>query len=207
MSNPTFRPAYNHEPDRKSPTFCVDALKAYANTERKRDESGTVNCATFRMFNRACGVIATESKIRKTLVYPGLRELGRRQRYADMKAGNPDVLWQLHELVEPSMQAFPAIREYAENGGSLFPERRTVTYRINLNAIEEAKKTSEGMGVEMSELNLFDALSGLELLVQTDPLYDQLKDDPDIKWSIRRLEEIRENMMGKISVLERLCGR
>lgn len=201
-TKPTHREAYDHQPDRKTPDFCVEQLKTYANTPRTREDSRKVNCATFGAMDQACRIITQVSKIPATKVYPGLREIGYTVRYADMKAHNPDALWELAEITDKCMDMLdPGLMPYLASSNGLFEETHTVAYRINESSIEVAKKDALSAGVKISELNLFNALSGLELLTQTDPNYALLLNHLYISECLSKLDFIRRRLDAKRSTL------
>jgi hypothetical protein len=152
--------------------------------------------------DKACHIIAQVSKISATKIYPGLREIGYTMRYADMKAHNPDALWELAEITDQCMETLdPGLIPYLISSNGLFEGTHTVAYRINESSIEVAKKNAVLAGVKVSELNLFNALSGLELLIQTDPNYALLADHLYISECMSKFEFIRRRLEAKRSTL------
>ena len=197
------REAYDHEPARKDQDYCIGEMKEHARLVRTRDESGMMRCATFDEFDEACETIGRLSKISRTKVYPALRHIGYRVRYTEMKQGSPDALYELGDLIQLGWDSGKrGLRPFLRMSTGLFTNVRVVSYRAMLTTIGETETTAELAGVKLSELNLFNALSGLELLTQTDPDYYMLIDELEIKESIQKIESIRTRLIEKTDVLK-----
>ena len=144
----------------------VETMKEYAQTSISEEDAGRMRCCTFEAFEYVCHIIATRMGIKYTKVYPALRVLGYNWRYHDMKTGNPDILYEMGTVVKQSkMGDNPGLLPFVTNSDGLFREGKVIQYRIAKTAIEQASDLAEECGVRLSELNLFDALQGLYVLV------------------------------------------
>ncbi len=120
-----------------------------------------------------------------------------------MKQGSPDALYELGDLIQLGWDSGKrGLRPFLRMSTGLFTNVRVVSYRAMLTTIGETETTAELAGVKLSELNLFNALSGLELLTQTDPDYYMLIDELEIKESIQKIESIRTRLIEKTDVLK-----
>ena len=55
---------------------------------------------------------------------------------------------------------------------------KSVNFRIHSDAIAIAAKDAQASGVKVSELNLYNTLEGLKLLVDNEPDYILMRDEP-----------------------------
>ena len=201
------REAYDHTPAQKPPDYCINLMKAYASTKRTRDDSSVVRCATFEEFDGACELIEIVSTIPFTKVYPALREVGYNMRYTDMKNSNPDALWDLGDVVyRCKLLRDDGLKPFLKMSRGLFTNTVDASYRMSTPTIGETGTWARKAGIKISELNLYNALSGLELLTQTDPDYYMLIDDKDVKESMHKLGNIRDLLMAKRNVLVKMLG-
>lgn len=201
------REAYDSAPTRKQPDFCIARMKEYANEPRTRDDSGSTKCATFEAFDYACAMVETISGIPHTKIYPGLRDVGYTIRYSDMKSDNPDALWDLGEVTTKCMATLdPGVMPFIRNSEGLFTDMKSVSYRINDSVIAVTAKEAVRAGVKVSELNLFNALAGLELLTVTDPDYFLLRDHLYVDESLTKFESIKKRLVAKRATLLKIIG-
>ena len=208
MNEPTSRRAYDYVPNNVPQGYYIEHIKEYAHTPIPVEESGTTNFATFKEFDYVCKVIASREKIMGyTKIAPALRVIGYNNRYHNMKTGNPDALYEMGDLVqECTATGDGGIVPYATSNVGLFNGIHSVKRRINTNAISIAQKDAYRAGIEVSELNLYNALEGLEVLVSNESMYMIARKEMYFNAAISKFESIKQYLQAKQSVLLRLLG-
>lgn len=165
-------------PPRYPQNHYIGQIIEYAKTKIPAEESSIVGIKTFKSLNQVVKYIATKEGIRETKVYPALRMLGYNKRYSDMKRGNPDGIYAMSDLVNIAVMSLnPSLMDEAMNYRTLFDDMRTKNFRIHKSAIEVASKDADESGIEINSLNLYNVLTGLELLVNEEPDYIRVRDE------------------------------
>lgn len=207
MTEPTYREAYNYEPMRYPQGHFLDQMKGYVEIPLTRDDSGMTKCATFGAFEYACKIIASIEKIPDTKVYPSLRMIGYNKRYSDMKNDIPDALWDIGEVSERCMRTSdPGIVPFVSSSTGLFTDVRSTSYRLSNSVIAITGKDAYKAGIKVSELNLFNALAGLEVLTEEEPAYFSLRENLFIDESLTKLSFIKRHLTAKRNVMLKVLG-
>lgn len=208
MNEMTHREAFGHDHRRSAPTIIIDKLHSYANIKLTREDSTPTRCATFEAMDYACGKIARIEKLSPTKIYPALRWIGYNRRYADMKSDNPDALWDMGEICGRCLDSNDqGVIPFVRSSHGLFTNKMDVVqYRIASSAHESAMKDAVHGGLKLSELNLFNALTGLEMLVSEEPTYYLLRQNLDIDDSLTTFVSIKKRMIAKRTTLLKLLG-
>lgn len=185
----------------------VESMKEYARTSVSEEDAGRMRCSTFEEFEYVCHTISTRMEIKYTKIYPALRMLGYNWRYHDMKSGNPDVLYELGAIVKKcKMENRPGILPFVTTSDGLFPAGKSIMYRLAKTSIEQASDLAEECGVKLSELNLFDALQGLEVLVTNEPDYILMKDDLYFDEVTTRFAFTKRHLQERCDILVKVVG-
>lgn len=172
------KPANNYDPDRAQGGL-IEQVKAYANTSIDRNESATVRCGMIASLDRVCHFIAINEGIPSTRVYPAVRVIGYNNRYHEMKNDAPDPLYEIGGVTrEAILTADIEIVDYVRKTNIAFDGVKSVNFRIHSDAIAIAAKDAQASGVKVSELNLYNTLEGLKLLVDNEPDYILMRDEP-----------------------------
>ena len=195
------------EPMRYGQGHYVETMKEYAQTSISEEDAGRMRCGTFGAFKYVCHIISTRMGIKHTKVYPALRVIGYNWRYHDMKTGNPDVLYEQGSIVKRcKMGDDPGLLPFVTSSDGLFPEGKVIQYRIVKTAIEQASDLAEECGVRLSELNLFDALQGLDVLVNNEPDYILMRDDLYFDETMSKFSFLKRRLTARCKVLNRMVG-
>lgn len=204
---PKYREAYDYEPNRDHQGKALDDLHEYANTQVAREDSGVARCATFEAFEYACKVLSAIEKIPYAKVYTGLRYIGYNIRYHRMKNGDPDALWDMGEISNRCMiTGDPGMVPFVSSSDGLFTDVHTINHRMTTQVIEIAKGDAATAGIKLSELNLFNALEGLTLLVENDQNYFLMRENLLIDESLSKFSFIKRHLTSKRATMVRMLG-
>lgn len=207
MSEPTHREAFDYKPDRDTQGTALEKLREYATTSLSREDSGMMRCATFDAFEYICGIISSIEKIPVTRVYPGLRMIGYDHRYTNMKNNNPDALWDIGDVANRCMVCGdPGVIPFVSSSTGLFSDVRSSSYRVNEQVISIAGKDAQRAGIKLSELNLFNALEGLNILVNDDQKYFVYRENVYIEESLAKFSFIKRHLTAKRATLLKVLG-
>jgi len=158
--------------NRKYPAgYYIKQIKDYAHTSIPEEDASRVRCMTFSPLINACKFIAANEDIPESKVYPALRHIGYNIRYHNLKCDNPDNLYNLGGMVKKCVltMEIPLI-EFA-TGNTIFKELSSMQYRMHKDDIAIAMKDAEYCGIKVSELNLYNVLEGINVLILNEPDY------------------------------------
>lgn len=163
----------------------------YARTSIPEDEASRVRCATFRSLDNVCKFIAAKEDVPESKVYPALRYIGYNVRYHDMKCGKADNLYNLGDVVKQCVLTMhvPLI-EFATDT-NIFKDTRSVTYRMQKAVIAITMKDAEQYGIKVSELNLYNVLTGINTLVFNEADYILLRDERIFKMALTYFADVK----------------
>jgi len=118
-----------------------------------------------------------ENGFTETNVFIGLMTVGYNVRYANLKSGNLDALQSMKEGIADcadtcDVDIIDEIREH-----TLFRDAKSSSFRLDRAKMGEAEKDAMHCGVDRSELNLYNAMTGLERLLSEDPYYIGKQDE------------------------------
>ena len=206
MNEPVSRRAYDYTPNNVPQGYYIEQIKEYAHTPISADDSSIVSFATFDEFEYVCNVIAAREKIvRRARIAPALRVIGYNNRYHNMKTGNPDALYEMGDLVQECLSMGDGgVIPIASNSNGLFNGVHAHEYRINKNAIAIAQNDAHHAGVKVSELNLYNALEGLEVLVSNESMYMDAKNELYFDETLTKFSFIKRHLQARQSALLRL---
>lgn len=181
----------------------VEQIKTYAGTKIVEDDAGRVNCASFKSLNHVCKFIAANEDVPVTKVYPSLRMIGYNIRYNDMKNNNPDMLYEMGGLVKRCvLTSNPNAIDFATNDDNLFGRTLKSVYRIREDVIAVAMKDAESAGIQVSELNMFNVLEGVDALTSMDADYALMRDNMIFRKTLLAFDEIKQSIRWKIGWME-----
>ena len=178
--------------------FYIDQMKAYATTKIKEEDAGRVNCASFSSLNNVCKFIAMNDDIPVTKVYPSLRYIGYNNRYHDMMNGAPDMLYEMGDSVKQCVFTLnPYLIDFATEDINLFGNTTKSVYRIKADAIAVSMKDAERCGIKVSELNMYNVLEGLNVVMSNEPDYMLYLEDRIFKKTLAMFDEVKHNIHSK----------
>lgn len=181
----------------------IEQIHAYANTRISAEESRTVRCATFNELDFVCDGIAAMEEINPTRMYPALRLIGYNHRYHNMKCGDPDPLFEMANIVKSCRVLFKSnITRYANTNDVAFGETRTAVFRMHSDAIAVTDKDARYCGIRVSQLNMFNVLDGINVLIENEPDYTLLKDNEMFNQIVSRYTEIKQALRWKVESLK-----
>lgn len=171
-----FREAYAFEPGRVAQGYHLSQMKAYANMRIANDEDGSMRCSVIDEISYLCSYIGTVEKLMESQVYSSFRILGYNIRYSDNQGGCPDVLYELGEHVENCMRSYnKALMDFTMHDDTLFTNAKPDVYRVLRSERAIAKKEAKAYGIRLSDLNLFNVLTGVEAFTENEPNYIEEK--------------------------------
>lgn len=173
----------------------VDQIVEYAHTKISNEDASNVRCGTFESFNIACKYIAAREDVPEFKVYPALRLIGYNIRYHNLKIGTSDVLYCGGSIVRDCKLTGNVSMIKASSMERAFTGISSMVCRMRTDAVAIAMKDAEYCGVKVSEMNLYNALEGLNTISTNESAYIAMRDtrilrDPldifsDIKMSLR----------------------
>ena len=83
----------------------------------------------------------------------------------------------------------------------LFGDTAVSVYRIKSDAIVIAMKDANACGVRVSELNMYNALEGLDVLVANEPDYIIMRDNSIFEDTLGAFVKIKETLRWKLGIL------
>lgn len=182
--------------------FYIDQIQAYAKMQFPSDETGSVRCATFKDFEYVCKFISANESIPLARVYPALRYIGYNNRYHDMKCDNPDPLYEMGDLVKQCLlTSHRNTMDLATEDHHLFGNTTVSIYRIKSDAITVAMKDANACGVRVGELNMYNALEGLDVLMSNEPDYITMRDTSIFEDTLSTYIKIKETLRWKLGIL------
>lgn len=197
-----YREAHNYLP-RDAQGTIVEEIHDYAKTQIPEDEATRTRCGTFRELTFVCDGIAAIEGIPKSKVYPALRMIGYNDRYRNYKAGNPDLLVQMAELVKRCNATMEeAIQEQLVDENKLFNVGNVVMYRMSKPAMAIAGKNADLYSIRTAELNMFNVLRGIEVLVETEPTYMLVSEKDVMKRTLERFFKLKKRIELRIKFME-----
>lgn len=155
----------------------IDQIIAYANLVIPEAETSSMRCASTRIFDHVCKFIAANENVPVSRVYPALRYIGYNYRYHTMKNDSPDPLYEMGETVKRCILSGNIdIMDFAVHDDVLFVDTKSSMYRVKKSVSAVAIKDAGEYGVRVSQLNLYNALTGLDVVVSNEPDYILLRE-------------------------------
>jgi len=186
----------------------IEQLKDYAHTKISRDESAVMNCGTYNNIDVLCTHISAHDNIKSTRVYPGLRLIGFNHRYHEYKKGNGDTLYEISELTDRCyLSTDPFIIDYVSRDSLSFDGAKSVQYRVDDRTMGIAVTEAHNYGIKVSELNLYNVLIGINVLVSNEPYYKTIIDTPIIRPVIKTFDNINEILHNRLSSLNTIAPK
>lgn len=180
----------------------IEQMKDYALTKMSRDDSSTMNCGTSKHIEILCRHISACEGIKYTRVYPALRLMGYNHRYHKLKDGHSDILYDISNAVHKCyVLDNPFIIDYVSNDTIVFGGMRSVKYRIEDRDIGIATTDAYNCGINVSELNMYNVLTGINILVSTEPYYIGINNTAIIRPIIKTIENIDDMLQDRLDAI------
>lgn len=188
---PTYREAFSHEPDRDAPGEGIEWLKAHANTTITREDQASMNCGIFTELVDACNYIGDVEHINAQRLYIALGAKGRNLCYHEMKVNRGDVFTDIEEQVSRGKRAIhsPSKRAAARATFDIFNNMKSTKFNTDKQTQKVAVDESKKCGVKTSHLNLYWTLTGLEYIVNDEPMYMCYQDEPLFEEALHPLKK------------------
>lgn len=176
--------------------MAIERLQKHANKEISREDFTTMNCAILPDLINMCGHLKETHNIDSIdRVYTGLCYLGRKRGYhAYMQNGKRDIFGDIAELVRIGRTSLNAAKMTAANTPINLFDMHLRTEKLGTSVDENGllKKLAGSWRIQKSHLNLYHALTGLKYIVEDEPEYILVRDNPVIDDPLRLLT--RANM-------------
>ena len=186
----------------------IDQMKDYTRTKIRRDESATMNCGTHKHISILCKHISAHDGIKYTRLYPALRMIGFNHRYHEYKLGRSDVLYDISTIVNKCyMSTNPYIIDYISNDVLTFGKMQTTKYRFLDTDIGIATTESYNCGIKVSELNFYNVLAGINVLISNESYYRDIVDTPIVRPLVKSFRDINEMLQDRLSSLNAVSPR
>lgn len=178
--------------------FYIDQIVEYARTSIREDDAGHARCSTFRTLRYLCKFIAANESIPESKVYPALRYIGYNIRYHRMKNGNLDPLHEIGAVARDCVLTRNMALIDLASSQRLFLDTNSTTYRMNKAAIAIAVKDADISGINLSELNLYNVLEGVNTIIENEPDYILLRDDKIVRDPLDVFKETKDLLKFKL---------
>lgn len=166
------REAYNYEPAKDVQGDDIEFIKQYANTKIKEVDAERMKCTMIQELTRMCRVISDmENDISQSKIYAAFVVRGINIRYHDWKTGNQDVIYDILDHVKDCQSTYDKdLMEFTTHSDSLFDGAKQDTVRFENTITGRAKKSAK-CGIRLSDVNLYNALAGVERFDDSNPDY------------------------------------
>ena len=178
--------------------FYIDQIVAYANLQIKEEDAGRVRCATTKSLDRVFKFIAVKESIPVTKVYPAIRYIGYNSRYHNMKTNLLDPLYSLGDAVSKCINTADVdMIDFATEDSVIFENTVTSLYRMKKDAISITMKDADQYGIKVADVNMYNVLEGLDVLMSNEPDYILLRDKPLFEYPMATFDSIKRLIMFK----------
>lgn len=204
---PIYREAYNYDPNKFPPGHFIDQMKEYAGLEIANEDAATMNCATFTDFDSLCGLIGIMENIRYDRVYPALRYIGYNRCYNAFKQNDGDVFSEIESFIRRCKVSGDIDKmRAAQSKATVFVDVKGKKYRVSKQTAVIATKQAESSGLNTSHLNLYHALHGVKTLVEYEPDYFVMSENPVIEDALRVLRRADKSLESRRKHMEVWAG-
>lgn len=147
-------------------------IKKYAETKIEEKDAERMKCSMIREVDSLCRVISNrECDISQSKIYAAMVVSGMNIRYHDMKNDNQDVLYELGDDVSRCVDTYDReLMEFTEHNDTLFSGANSKTMRFESTIVGRTKKSAK-CGVRLADINLYNALAGVERFDEENPMY------------------------------------
>lgn len=159
-------------PDKDVQGTQITFIKKYAKTKIKESDAERMKCSMIPELTKLCRVISDkENDISQSKIYAAFVVRGINMRYHDMKNDNQDVIYDIIEHVHECINSYDRdLMEFTSHNETLFDGARSETVRFENTIAGRAKKSTK-CGIRQSDMNLYNALAGVERFNEEDPNY------------------------------------
>jgi len=187
--------------------FYIDKIAEYAKTVIDEADAGRMRCGTTKSLTRMCKFIAVSENVPVTKVYPALRWIGYNSRYHDMKNDEADLLYGLGDRVRRcTLTTRVNVIDVATDNVNLFGNTTLSQYRVQKDVLAIAEKDADHAGIRLRDLNLYNALEGLEVLVSKEPEYILLRDTDLVQLPLKEFLNIKDMVQLKTKMLSTISN-
>lgn len=184
----------------------IKQLHDVAETVIPNEDAASLRCSTFEDFTYMCNYIGVKEEIRADRVYPALRLLGYNKCYHDYKLSGSDIFSDIHTLVDKcKLSRDNNTMRFANKSSELFSGVKTKSYRVDAQVSAVAVLRALQCGIRTSNLNLYHALCGLQVLVDNEPDYILLSEEELVTDALKMLIRADKNLLVQKRFLEVLC--
>lgn len=184
----------------------IERLKSFASEEISREDFTTINCAILPDITNMCGHLGAAHNIKSVdRVYTGLCKLGRVRCYHEYRVnGNHDVFSDISKLIMTGKTSLSESKRNVANTPTLIFDNHlhTKKFGISIDDYGLIKKLSDNWMVRMSHLNLYHALTGLKHIVDNEPDYILIRDEPIIDDPLRVLSKANRMLNDRRTMLK-----
>ena len=180
MNEPVSRRAYDYAPDQEAPGEGIEWLKEHAATEISREDNASMNCAVLTELIEAVNYISDVENIKSHRLFVALCVKGRNLCYHEMKLNRGDVFTEIAEQLSRGRRAMhsPSKRAAAiDNTFNIFNNTTSMKFHTDSQTATIARDEAKKCGMRTSQLNLYWTLTGLEYIVNNEPMYILYKDE------------------------------
>ena len=159
----------------------IERLQKYAGKEISREDFTTMNCAIFTEITEVCHFISEVNCIVSTdRVYTGLCKVGRDKCYSAYKHNsNRDVFTDIAKHISTGRKSLNASkRAAARTNIHIFNDVSTKKFGVHDDDAGLVHRIAGAWRVQTSHLNLYHALTGLKYIMENEPDYILLRDEP-----------------------------
>lgn len=186
----------------------LDQIHAYATAQLANEDAGSMRFGTFRKLDHVCKFIAVNEDVQTSKLYPALRWIGYNNRYHDMKNSNPDGLDVLADNVKKCMLTIDSnLIDCASS--YIFQSTSTEVFRVEKKVVAVTTKDAKRYGIRVSDLNMYNVLEGVNVLLNNEPDYIVLRDKQIFDVVINVYNEMQDMIRYKNIGLEAIlksCG-
>lgn len=147
-------------------------IKQYAATKIKEADAERMKCSMIPELMHLCRAISDrENDMSQSKIYAALVVSGINIRYHDMKADNQDVIYDIIDNVHLCISSYDrGLMEFTSHDDTLFDGATSKAVRFE-SAIAGRAKKSVKCGVRLADVNLYNALAGVERFNEENPDY------------------------------------
>lgn len=167
------RKAYSYVPVQDPPGTQIEFIRRYADTKIKEKDAERMKCSVIPELSHLCRVISDRENDRsQSKIYAAFVVAGVNIRYSDMKNENQDVIYDIGEHIHCCVSSYDReLMEFTSHNDVLFEGARSDTVRFESSIAGRTRKESAKCSIRLADMNLYNALAGVERFSTDDPDY------------------------------------
>lgn len=147
-------------------------IKQYATTKIKESDAERMKCSMIPEITHLCRAISDrENDISQSKIYAAFVVGGMNIRYHNMKDDNQDVIYDLIDDVHLCISSYDQeLMEFTSHNDTLFDGSQSNVVRFENTTAGRSKKSAK-CGIRLADVNLYNALAGVERFNEENPSY------------------------------------